>query len=284
VRVDVVLCTYNSNKPYFERCLRSVKREVPVNKLIVVDKFSEDGTLEVVRKIFPNALILRSRVNLAKARELGISKVSTEYFVFVDDDIELPRGWFNTLLKYLDEGTGGIHGHAVPACDPLEKWFHWVKEVWEPRRLGGREVITVTDNPDVIRGCTHNTLIKTEAVRDWKPPAMLSAFEDHHIARHVIKKGYSWKVVNTLTVKHYGVSSLRDCLRKAKWNSAGARLIKYDDWKAISLIRRTVLHTVKSLIAARSLRDFRIPVYVSLTQVAYLIGYLRWDKYLTLKR
>ncbi|RLF13067.1 MAG: hypothetical protein DRN06_09060, partial [Thermoprotei archaeon] len=130
--VDVVLCTYNSNKPYFRRCLEAIKREVPVRRLIVVDRFSKDGTLKTVKSVFPDAVVIRSEANLARARKLGIEAVETKYFLFVDDDVELSKGWFEAVTEYVDSRTGGIHGHAVPVCGPLKRWFRWVRGVWEP--------------------------------------------------------------------------------------------------------------------------------------------------------
>ena len=54
MKVDVVLITKNSatHTPVFEKCLRSVYREVPVERLIVVDDFSTDSTLKILEK-FP---------------------------------------------------------------------------------------------------------------------------------------------------------------------------------------------------------------------------------------
>lgn len=92
--IDVVMCTWNSNQPYFEKCLKSVKREVPVHHFIVVDRFSRDGTVNVIKKYFEPTVVY-SNENLAKARMIGINLVDTEYFAFVDDDMELPKGCSN---------------------------------------------------------------------------------------------------------------------------------------------------------------------------------------------
>lgn len=52
-RIDVVMCTYNSNTPYFGAVLRRISEEVPVHCFVVVDRFSSDGTVEKVFEIFP---------------------------------------------------------------------------------------------------------------------------------------------------------------------------------------------------------------------------------------
>jgi len=53
MKIDVVLITKNSatHTPIFERSLRSVYREVPVKRLIVVDGFSTNNTYDILKKV-----------------------------------------------------------------------------------------------------------------------------------------------------------------------------------------------------------------------------------------
>jgi len=106
MKVDVVMCTWNSNKPYFVRCLESIKREVPIHHFILIDRFSTDGTVEAVSEEFSHALIKRSNARLAFSRKLGIDLVDTEFFVCVDSHIELCDGWFKRIMNYV----GSIQG------------------------------------------------------------------------------------------------------------------------------------------------------------------------------
>ena len=48
MRVDVVIITKNSERMLNE-CLKAVYENVPLNRLIVVDGYSIDRTLEIVR-------------------------------------------------------------------------------------------------------------------------------------------------------------------------------------------------------------------------------------------
>ena len=38
--IDVVMCTWNSHRPWFHKCLFSIKREIPVHQFILVDRYS----------------------------------------------------------------------------------------------------------------------------------------------------------------------------------------------------------------------------------------------------
>lgn len=286
MKVDVVMCTWNSNRPYFVRCLNSVKKELPLHHFILIDRFSNDGTVETVRKIFSKVIVEETDLNLGMARKRGIELVDTEFFVFVDDDIELCNGWFKEITKHIDSTTGAIHGQAVPVLRHLNKWSEWMWKKWVPLRKGVIEKIQIATakEPDVVRGYTHNTLVRKSAVEEWAPPVFLCAYEDHILLRHVVKNGYTWKVITKLTVKHWGVSSLKEELVKAKWRIAGARLINYNDLSFWLLVKALAKWTIKAIYASLEIKEPLIVPYVFLNQLAYILGWVGWTKYLVMKR
>jgi glycosyltransferase involved in cell wall biosynthesis len=200
------MCTWNSNKPYFVRCLNSVRREIPIHHFILIDRFSNDGTVETVKKLFPNAIIKETNANLGVARKIGIEAVDTEFFVFIDDDVELCNGWFREIIAYIDPTTGAIHGQAVPMLKYQRKWFEWMWKKWLPYRKGAVERVQIitAGNSDATRGYTNNTLIRKKAIEDWSPFPFLCAYEDHMLLRHIVRKGYTWKIITNLSVKHWG--------------------------------------------------------------------------------
>ena len=220
------------------------------------------------------------------ARKLGIELVDTEFFVFVDDDIELCNGWFREIQKHVDSTTGAVHGQAAPVLKHLSKWFEWKWKKWLPYRIGMTEKIQIVTakEPDVVRGYTDNTLLRKYAVKDWVPPVFLCAYEDHMLLRHIVKKGYTWKVITELTVKDWGVSTLKAWLGKARWNIAGARLINYNDLSLWSLVKALPKETIKSIYAALEIREPLVVPYVFLIQLARIQGWLGWTKYLVMKR
>lgn len=101
MKVDVVLLTKNSLKPCLGDCVHSIYKNVPLNRLIVVDGGSTDGTIEYLKK-FPNVVIIDdSKGCRATARQIGIDMVETDWFLFVDSDVILSRNWFNEAWKKL---------------------------------------------------------------------------------------------------------------------------------------------------------------------------------------
>jgi glycosyltransferase involved in cell wall biosynthesis len=80
--IDVVMCTYNNNKSWFNDCLESIKRGVLVHCFILVDFYSKDSTVLTVKQYFPNAKIIKTKDKLARARRTGFEQVDTPWFAF----------------------------------------------------------------------------------------------------------------------------------------------------------------------------------------------------------
>jgi len=55
MRVDVVLLMKNSasmlGESIFEKRIKSIKCNIPVNNLSVVDAFSSDGTIDIIKRV-----------------------------------------------------------------------------------------------------------------------------------------------------------------------------------------------------------------------------------------
>jgi len=103
-RVAVIVPTYNGLR-YLVPCLRALKsqtyREFPI---IVVDDGSGDGTLEVVRRDFPDVGVLRFPENggLARSQNAAIAATDTEYIVLLNNDTEPESQWLERLVRVAD--------------------------------------------------------------------------------------------------------------------------------------------------------------------------------------
>ena len=101
--ITFIVCTKNSIDTIYN-CLTSIKN-YPV---ILVDKDSNDGTLEVTKR-FDNVIIIKQKGNgIADARNIGLKKVKTEYvcmwgsdnvYVSYESVYVLNSLWGNNQLK-----------------------------------------------------------------------------------------------------------------------------------------------------------------------------------------
>ena len=177
--VDVVLLTFNSERK-LQDCLESVFRNVPVHKLIAVDGGSTDETLQILgefnRRYHNVEVIMDKKGTRATARQKGIEAVTSEWFVFVDSDVVLSRDWFNKAKAYVSNEVGAVWG--------IEVW----STLQNPKTL--KMFLWVTRKIFDIRGGTHDTLVRTKAVKGIRIPSNLHVFEDGYIKQYIEKKSY----------------------------------------------------------------------------------------------
>ena len=176
--VDVVLLTLNSERKLVE-CLASVYQNVPVHNLIAVDGGSADRTLEILEQfngVYGNVKVIHDKGTRATARQKGIENVAAEWFIFVDSDVVLCKDWWRKAMQYVDKDVGAV----------------WGIEVWSTIRGQAtlKVFLWVTRKIFDLRGGTHDTLIRTEAVKDIKIPGGLHVFEDAYIKEWISKRGY----------------------------------------------------------------------------------------------
>ncbi|MEM3735298.1 MAG: glycosyltransferase [Candidatus Bathyarchaeia archaeon] len=226
MRIDVILLTKNSLKPCLNDCLKSIYSNVPVNRLIVVDGGSSDGTIDLISK-FPKVKVINdSKGNRATARQKGIDAVETEWHLHVDSDVILCKDWFKKASKYLKDDVGAIWGVAIP----IEKHsFNIVYAMSKLYRLPIKDLLLKQIRSE--RYNTHDTLIRTEAVRGIRIPKDLHVWEDDYIGRYVIKKGFKFLKVKNPYCLHNVSEKRLDALQ-------GYLIHKHQIWN----FRKTFMH------------------------------------------
>lgn len=193
-RIDVVMLTYNCER-FLRRVLDSVYHEIPVHHLIVIDGYSEDRTLKTVRQ-YPNVEIIQTKKSLGKSREIGIRKVDTEWFAFVDSDVVLKRGWLKTVEGMIGPEVGAVEG-LDRLVDPRRRAFQEGME-----KL--RKTLGKTYHPKKsARAFTGDTLIRTELVKDITIPDCLKVYEDQYIREYIECQGYLWVKADEYVCLHY---------------------------------------------------------------------------------
>ena len=189
-KIDVVMLTKNSEKPFLDMCLKSVYANIPVNKLIVVDGKSTDNTIRILSS-YPNLSLIQMEGSRGAARERGISEVETEWLVFVDSDVILCKSWFSKIKNHVKRNTGAVWGVAIPTapkdlkrCLAISKFYR--KSLEDTMLIEGNR-----------RGMLHDTVIRTELVKDIRIPSRLHVWEDQYIKEHITKKGFTWNLSRT---------------------------------------------------------------------------------------
>ncbi len=181
---DVVIITKNSLKPCLRQCLDSIYREILIHKVIVVDNFSTDGTVELLRN-YPNITIVQKKTNRGQARQIGIDMADCS-IIFVDSDVILLPNWLNQMRKYMrDDRWGMIWGNALPYRK------NEIDIIRSAARVSHQDYLS-SNARQGNRGYTHDTIVKLEAIKGIKIPEDLQVYEDAFIKRHVEAKGFRY--------------------------------------------------------------------------------------------
>lgn len=95
---SAVVVTYNA-LPWIEQSLESVRNE----ETIVVDNGSTDGTVDVVRELFPEVTVLeQGNVGLGAGWNAGIAVASGRYFLILNADAWMTDGSLARLVAFAD--------------------------------------------------------------------------------------------------------------------------------------------------------------------------------------
>lgn len=103
MKLSVIILNYNV-KNFLELCLKSVTAATANLKaeIIVVDNNSKDGSCEMVKKLFPNVILVANNKNVgfSKGNNIGVSKAKGEYLCILNPDTVVAEDSFVKLLDF----------------------------------------------------------------------------------------------------------------------------------------------------------------------------------------
>lgn len=135
---------------------------------------------------------------LANARNELMSKVETEWFLFIDDDIEINKKWWGIISEYTkNPKVGAVSGLGCPNSFIL--------------KIIRKTLLKIRGNK-LQRGFTSNTLIRKKAVEGiiLKREGRL---EDMELQEKVRANGYLWILDSKAECRH--LKSSRTVLKEA---------------------------------------------------------------------
>lgn len=255
--IDVVIPTKNS-MPNLPTLIKAIKKDVPVNRIIVVDGHSTDGTIKYSRNT-ADIIIEQQGEGVGEARQLALEQVETPIYASFDSDIEFPHGWFKKIIKHMDDPDVAVASGKVifgePGCKPIA----------DMRRY---QYTTPTFNAHTLA----NTLQRTALIHKlggFDPK--LRTGEDTDLYLRMQEAGFKWIIDREVTCKHprtfweYLVSMFRWSFYTAKGEIPMYRLI-------YGRIRESIGH---GLWLGYNVNP-HLAYMISLRNIAWLLGCMRW--------
>ena len=106
IDLAVIIVSYNA-RDALARTLASLSATPPVvpHRVVVVDNASSDGSLEMVRDLFPGVTAIDAGANLGFARgnNIGIRSTQSELVLLLNSDTIVPQGAIDRLVAALRE-------------------------------------------------------------------------------------------------------------------------------------------------------------------------------------
>jgi len=106
--VSVIVVSWNGRR-YLEACLRAVEDQRGVRtEIILVDNGSTDGTIGLVRSMFPRVRIVRLEQNrgFAGGNNAGAREARGEFLAFLNNDTVPESNWLSALRRGIDREAG----------------------------------------------------------------------------------------------------------------------------------------------------------------------------------
>ena len=216
--VSVIIPVFNRLK-LIPRSMNSIINQTyPVNEIIVVDDGSNDGTYDMIKENFPQAiLIYQENRGVSSARNIGIKAANSKWIAFLDSDDEWMRNKIEEQISFF------IKNPLFKVCHTDEIWIRngvRVNQMKKHRKYGGEiykkclPLCVISPSSIII----HKDIFKDVGFFDENLPVC----EDYDLWLRICSK-YKVLYLDQKLVKKYG--GHKDQLSKKYWGMDRYRII-----------------------------------------------------------
>ena len=136
--ISVIIPVFNRAKLIYRSINSVINQTYPVNEIIVIDDGSKDGTYDLVKRDFPQViLIYQENKGVSNARNVGIKLAKSKWIAFLDSDDEwLPKkvekqiNLLNTNFSYKICHTDEVWIRNQIRVNPMKKHRKYGGEIY----------------------------------------------------------------------------------------------------------------------------------------------------------
>ncbi len=118
MKISIIIVNYNV-RYFLQQCLQSVKKSIVGidAEIFVVDNVSEDGSVEMVRELFPEVNLIANTENLgfSKANNQAIKLAKGEFILLLNPDTVIEEETIAKVCSFMDHhaDAGGLGVHMI---------------------------------------------------------------------------------------------------------------------------------------------------------------------------
>ncbi len=130
MRLSIIIVSWNVKEKLAEN-LRAIFASLGIDfratEVIVVDNHSKDGTVEMLKKDFPqvNAIANKDNLGFAKANNQGISRAHGDYILLLNPDMRVQPDTLRKMLDWMDVNPQA----SVAGCRLLDEHGNLARHV-----------------------------------------------------------------------------------------------------------------------------------------------------------
>lgn len=211
-----IIVPFKNEELFINRCLRALSNEMQQNssidEIILVDNCSTDKSRSITEKY--DVKVYGCEGNISSVRNHGAHMAKGTYFCFVDADVEVKRGWRDSIIRFIESTKDSqkcVFGNAYGI--PVK--HTWVEAVWY-------ESLANRGNVNYING--GNLIIHRSLFMD------LSGFsdglitgEDVDLCRRAARLGATVSPEASIKTIHHGYpKTIREFYSREKWHGCGS--------------------------------------------------------------
>ncbi|MCI0708026.1 MAG: glycosyltransferase [Ignavibacteriae bacterium] len=106
LQLSVILVNYNVRE-FLDHALASIQKAMKGirGEIIVVDNASDDGSVQMLQRRYPEVLLIASKTNLgfARANNLALSRARGKYLLLINPDTIVQEDTLRVMLKFFEE-------------------------------------------------------------------------------------------------------------------------------------------------------------------------------------
>ena len=195
----VTFACYNALS-YTQRCIESMqKHRNPLDRLVIVDNASTDGTQDYLRKLGEGVSIIINKSNLGcgVAWNQGALLFQSDWTIIMNNDVIVSEDWINRLIDTAIElgvkviSPAGINGNLDYDFDEFQ--VHAYNTMKSVHRIGGRSAVCMAIHKSVWN-----------EVGYFRATPKLLGYEDTLFFHEIDKAKIQTAITGACWLHHYG--------------------------------------------------------------------------------